>query len=178
MFNFFYLTSIWQEENTTLSPSKALITIALCAVLPAGAAATNGTERGVAVPAMSLPATSLSIDELMDSILVIRGSLPARAVELALKAYEIYRTYRNGQAVEALQIEVQTVLELVHGLKDEVQVNRDLVMRTIEMQWRSLLTIKAVVFGLNRDFRQKMCKAGFVRRAGKCANVSDGPPRV
>lgn len=67
-----------------------------------------------------------AIEKLKAAIDKSKKPLPAWAVDMAMRAYATYKTYRNGEKVEAVLRDVHAVLKIVAEIKDQVEAGREM----------------------------------------------------
>jgi len=140
-----------------------------------------------AAPASSPEAIAASIeldvvDMAMKRIRGFRSSLPAWALEIALRAYNAYQTYRNGERVEEVRAEVLATLKVIAELKADVEAGREMSDReyrlTRELLDTRLAHIETLISALSsrvdelerRVFRRG-CGEYHYRRNGKCVDI-------
>ena len=68
--------------------------------------------------------TEQLIEGLMSTIKASKKPLPVWAIDMAMRAYETWKIYQNGQKVEKVQRVVLSVLEHVAEIKDQVETGR------------------------------------------------------
>jgi hypothetical protein len=73
--------------------------------------------------------TDQIIESMMSAIKHTKKPLPGFAVDIAMRAYQTWKTYKNGEKVEDVQREVIGVLTVVAGIKDEVEAGREMTAR-------------------------------------------------
>ncbi len=124
-----------------------LLGLAHAAAEPARAA----TKTIITVSA-SAQGTNLEpmIEQTMGAIKAAKKPLPAWAIELALRAYDVYKTYRNGQKVQDVQREVLAVLQAVAEIKVQVDAGREMTDREFRLTREFLDTHDARLSDLTR----------------------------
>lgn len=139
--------------------------------------------QSAAVPCMAQTTTAsalignLPLDDAIESLMATvrarRASLPGVAFDLAIKVYDVYRTYQNGQAVEAVRADVKATLRTVLLLVRQRSKDRESILQMLEIHARTLKRISETVLKLDQDFRRPLCRARQVRKDGKCVDVAD-----
>lgn len=121
----------------TSKAPKHTTAIALAGLIAIGLLGAVEAEAAEIAPALARQATtektSAVIERIMRSIKSAKKPLPAWAIELALRAYEAYKAYRNGQKLDEVQFEVQSVLEAVADIKDHVEAGREFTDREFRL---------------------------------------------
>lgn len=104
----------------------ALLAAGLMLASPAPCSAS--ANQVTAIEAKSLASDRL-IEDTMRAIGAAKKPLPFWAIDMALRAYQVYKTYRNGQKVEEVQREVLVILKIVAELKDQADAGLDMSER-------------------------------------------------
>jgi len=127
--------------------------------------------------------TEQLIEGLMSTIKASKKPLPVWAIDMAMRAYETWKIYQNGQKVEKVQRVVLSVLEHVAEIKD--QLTRELLdehARRIDSYVSNMRQIEDRVLAcegrtdeLRRSFSRKGCGVGHAWRNGRCVDVAENP---
>lgn len=130
-----------------------------------------------------------TIDELMARIKASKKPLPAWAVDLAMRAYEVYKTHQNGKRVGAvekraddIERQVMTILRVVTEVQAQVEAGQEMTDREFRLT-RELLDahsgrlddLAGRVSRIERDFRRPGCGFGHAWRNGRCVDVAANP---
>ena len=186
-----------------LSPT-ALAGLALSFVLFLSDATLAESSTANSLPDSSVPySTEQLIDSLMSTIKGSKKPLPLWAIEIAMRAYETWKTYQNGQKVEEVEQVVLSVLVHVAEIKDQAETGRAMSEREYRLT-RELLdahgrrfdsyvsqlrqiedrlqqeTVRMVACEvrtdeLQRGFSRRGCGVGHAWRNGRCVNVAANP---
>lgn len=161
----------------------ACVAICVSASLPAPQPALTAPADAPTSIALSL---AESIEQLMPDILSARGWLPGRAIEIALRAYEVYKTYRNGQKVEEVRKTVFSILTIVTEMKleqehghrvthREMQLTRDLLeahASQLDLLSGRLKAIEDAAADLKSRVLRRGCGEMHAWRKGRCVDVT------
>jgi hypothetical protein len=136
----------------------------------------------------------------------IKGSkkpLPVWATEMAMRAYETWKTYQNGEKVEEIERLVLSVLAHVAEVKDQMEAGRAMSEREyqfthnlfdahagrfdshasqihqiqdrLQQEAARMLACEGRTDLLQRGFRHRGCGAGHAWRNGRCVDVAANP---
>src|SRR6516225_2841855 len=140
--------------------------------------------------------TEQLIEGLMSTIKASKKPLPVWAIDMAMRAYETWKIYQNGQKVEKVQRVVLSVLKHVAEIKDQVETGRamsereyrltrellDEHARRIDSYVSNMRQIEDRVLAcegrtdeLRRSFSRKGCGVGHAWRNGRCVDVAENP---
>jgi hypothetical protein len=146
------------------------------------------------------------IEQLMLSIKASRKPLPVWAIDMAMRAYAMWKTYKNGEKVDAVRLEVLAVLRTVAEVKEQAEAGRKLTEREYRLT-RGLLDasgrrlddltsriddIQRIIEGLRtevnawkqraqaleRRFLRRGCGVGRAWRNGRCVEAVSGTPET
>jgi hypothetical protein len=88
-----------------------------------------------------------TVDELMARIKSSKKPLPAWALDLAMRAYVVYKTYHNGKRVgvvekraDEIEREVSSILKVVAGIQAQVEAGQEMTDREYRLT-RDLLDV-------------------------------------
>jgi hypothetical protein len=109
----------------TCNKVNRIITIAVLASMVVAATPAQAGPPADVLAAPTLPAAK-TIDDLMAAIKNAKKPLPAWAIEIAIRAYDAYKTHANGKKVEQVEATVRTVLTEVTALQAAVEAGREL----------------------------------------------------
>jgi hypothetical protein len=133
----------------------------------------------------SSAASSTEVDAVhiaMTRVLSHRGFLPRWALDIALRAYDAYQTYRNGQRVEKVRAQVLATLRVITELKADIEAGREMSDREYRLT-RELLdsrmthietlisALSSRVDELERRVFRRGCGEYHYRRNGKCVDA-------
>jgi hypothetical protein len=128
-------------------------------------------------------------DQFIESLMiVISGStkpLPVWAVDIAMRAYDIWKTYENGQKVNEVQREVLSVLQLVVRIKDQVEMGQEMSereywltrelldahVRRLDDHARRIRALQTLMEDLERRFQRRGCGVAHAWRNQRCVDV-------
>lgn len=130
---------------TSKSLKLTIATAISCAVMLTALEAGQATAAEVAAETanhVTTEKTAAAIERVMTSIKAAKKPLPAWALDLALRAYDTYKTIRNGEKVEEVQREVLSVLKVVDDIKEQIEAGRELTDREFRLT-RELLDAHA-----------------------------------
>jgi len=171
------------KSRSAVISSVAIITLyTVLAIKPALAWDT----QTYTVPASSPSAvTSIEVDAVdiaMTRVRAHRGFLPRWALDIALRAYDAYQAYRNGERVEKLRAQVLATLRVITELKADIEAGQGMsdreYRRTRELLDSRMAHIETLISALSsrvdelerRVFRRG-CGEYHYRRNGKCVDI-------
>ena len=143
------------------------------------------TQTYAVLASSSSGATSIEIDAVdfaMKRIKSYRSFLPGWALDIALRAYDAYQTYRNGERVEEIRAEVLATLGEIIEIKANMEAGQEMSDReyrlTRELLDTRISQIETLVGALslrvdeleNRFFRRGCGKYHFWSN-GRCVDV-------
>ena len=140
-------------------------------------------------PAATDRAATRAIDDMMARIKASRKPLPAWALDLAMRAYDVYKTYQNGKRVGAvekraddIEREVLAILKVVIDVQAQVEAGQEMTDREfrltrelLDAHSRHLDDLAGRLSRIERDFRRPGCRVGHAWRNGKCVDVAANP---
>jgi len=123
-----------------------------------------------------------AVDIAMTRVRAHRGFLPRWALDIALRAYEAYQTYRNGERVEKIRGQVLATLRVITELKADVEAGQEMSDREYRLT-RELLdsrmahietlisALSSRVDELERRVFRRGCGEYHYWRNGKCVDI-------
>ena len=115
----------------SLGLALVLVPIYGTPMLSAAPVTDNRTDKLVA------QGTEQLIDNLMAVIKSSKKPIPVWAIDMAMRAYNTWKTYKNGQQVEEVQQEVLYVIKLVAEIKAQVEDGHEMTEREYRLHARA-----------------------------------------
>ncbi len=112
---------------------RKTITIAAIGAMIATTAAPLAPAFSTTAAAQAPAATQTAIERLWSAINSANKPLPAWAIDVALRAYTAYKTYRNGKKVEEVRRQTLITLQIVADLKEQLEAGRELTEREYKL---------------------------------------------
>lgn len=105
----------------------AIALVTLLATPPTSAATVESATKA------SDETVASTIERTMRGIEFAKKPLPAWALDMAMRAYGTWKTYRNGQKVEEVQREVLAALKVIDDVRRQVEAGREMTDREVRL---------------------------------------------